>query len=334
MRLHFEEVTEQLEKTLLKYDCPPKRARQVAAVMAENSLEGTYTHGINRFAWLINTIKLGLCNPASEISPIAAYGAIENYDGNRGIGVSNAIFCIDRAIELAEKQGIGCVALRNTNHWMRAATYGYRACGAGMASICFTNTLPNMPTWGATDSRLGNNPLSFAFPREKGDLICDMAMSQFSYGILEMAVMERRQMPIDAGFDKDGNLTKDPAQVIESQRILPMGYWKGAALAHLLDIFAATLSLGNTTAAISEFAEGIDQRVSQFFMAINYRAIAPRELSDSIVENSVAWLLNSQSADDKKPIIFTGQIALETRAFNLKHGIPVNETVWKEILAL
>ena len=53
------------------------------------------------------------------------------------------------------EHGVGLVALRNTNHWMRAATYGYQACEAGMAALCFTNTQPNMPAWGATDARLG-----------------------------------------------------------------------------------------------------------------------------------------------------------------------------------
>lgn len=334
MRLRFEDVVAQLEKTLLKYDCPSDKAKLIASLMAENSLEGTYTHGINRFPWLIKSIQLGLANPKSKIEQVAAFGGLESYDGKSGIGIPNAVFCIDRAIALATQYGIGCVALRNTNHWMRAATYGYRACRAGMAAICFTNTLPNMPTWGAVDRRLGNNPLVFAFPREKGDLVCDMAMSQFSYGALELAVLNGKQMPIDAGFDTAGNLTRDPGEVIKSQRILPTGYWKGAALAHLLDIFTAATSLGNSTAAISEFGNNIDQRVSQMFIVINYRAIAPQSLSEEIIEKSVEYLLDSEKANENSSIIFTGQIAIDTRNENLKNGIPVNEGIWEEVLSL
>jgi 3-dehydro-L-gulonate 2-dehydrogenase len=43
---------------------------------------------------------------------------------------------------------------------------------------------------GAEDPRLGNNPIVFGFPREKGDLIADMAMSQFTCGALEVAVLK------------------------------------------------------------------------------------------------------------------------------------------------
>ena len=158
MKLYFDEVARQLESVLLKYAVPADTAKLVASTMTENSLDGIYTHGINRFPWLVKTIKEGIVNVKGKAELVTGFGALERYDGNAGIGIPNAIFGMDRAIELAGKHGLGCVAIRNTNHWMRAATYGYRACKAGMAAICFTNTLPNMPTWGALDNRLGNNP--------------------------------------------------------------------------------------------------------------------------------------------------------------------------------
>jgi 3-dehydro-L-gulonate 2-dehydrogenase len=139
-------------------------------------------------------------------------------------------------------------------------------------------------------------------------------------------------MPVDAGFDENGNLTRDPGKVIESGRILPTGYWKGAGMAHLLDIFAGIISLGNTTAAISKLGGNVD--VSQMFIAINYRAIAPQAISETMIEQSVDYLLASQKSSEKDRIIFTGQIAIETRRNNLENGIPVHEKIWDEILVL
>ena len=126
--------------------------------MARNSLEGGYTHGINRLARRVRNRDEGIVIPGGAPVRMAGFGAIENYDGGMGMGVTNAWFCMARAIELARMHGLGLIALRNTNHWMRAATYGYQACEAGMAGICFTNAIPNMPAWGASDSRMGNNP--------------------------------------------------------------------------------------------------------------------------------------------------------------------------------
>ena len=140
------------------------------------------------------------------------FGAIENWDGNLGLGIINASFAMQRAIELAREHGIGLVALRNTNHWFRAATYACRACDEGMAAMCFSNTSPNMPAWGAEDSRLGNNPLTLGFPGREGHVVADLAMSQFSYGKLELAQLQGKSMPVDAGFNEQGILTRDPGK--------------------------------------------------------------------------------------------------------------------------
>ena len=34
-------------------------------------------------------------------------------------GILNALYCADRAMELADQYGIGMVGIRNTTHWMR-----------------------------------------------------------------------------------------------------------------------------------------------------------------------------------------------------------------------
>jgi LDH2 family malate/lactate/ureidoglycolate dehydrogenase len=57
---------------------------------------------------------------------------IEIWDGNSGAGMYNATRAMNRAIELAKSNGIGCLAMKNTNHWMRGGTYGWQAADAGL----------------------------------------------------------------------------------------------------------------------------------------------------------------------------------------------------------
>ena len=73
---------------------------------------------------------------------------------------------------------------RTPNHWMRGGSYGWQAADAGVIGICWTNTLPNVPPWGASEPRIGNNPLIIAIPRPPAHVVLDMAMSQFSVGAL------------------------------------------------------------------------------------------------------------------------------------------------------
>src|SRR5206468_5083874 len=145
---------------------------------------------------------------------------LERWDGGRGVGNLNAYACMEAAISLARRHGIGCVALANTNHWMRGGTYGWQAADAGLIGMCWTNTLPNLPPWGATVPRIGNNPLVIAVPRGKGTgehVVLDMAMSQFSYGALASYRRRHEALPVPGGFDESGELTRDP-EAIENSR--------------------------------------------------------------------------------------------------------------------
>jgi 3-dehydro-L-gulonate 2-dehydrogenase len=332
MRLAPAAIEAALEGILLGRGCPSAHAGKVAREVTRNSLEGTYTHGINRFSRLVRDIDRGVIDTRAVPTLEAAFGALERYDGHLGFGITNAWFAMARAADLAAEHGIGCVALGNTNHWLRAATYGYLACERGMAGICFTNTLPNMPAWGAADARLGNNPLVVAFPWKGGDVVVDMAMSQYSYGALELALLEERRMPTPAGFDADGNLTDEPGAVISSKRPLPTGYWKGSALSFALDVFAAGLSLGRTTSEVGEL-DG-EYSLSQTFIAVDVGRIADPDRVERIVRGAVENLRASVPDGSGRPIVYGGQRLRDIRARNESEGIPVDERVWEEILAL
>jgi 3-dehydro-L-gulonate 2-dehydrogenase len=326
------EVQEHFESILLVRGVPAGHAKKVALEMMRNSLEGTYSHGINRFPRLVSDIDKGFIHVDAKPKLLGAFGAMENYDGQLGFGIVNAWTSMGRAIELARVHGIGCVAIGHTNHWLRAATYGYQACGAGMAGICFTNTRPNMPTWGALDPHLGNNPLVFAFPYSDSDVVVDMAMSQFSYGALEVASLAGKQMEVPAGIDEQGQMSTDPGAVLKTKRALPIGYWKGAALSCVLDIFAGVLSLGNTTSEIGKL--GDEYSLSQVFIAIDFDKVAPRKKAEEIVRGAVEDLLSSKPDGSSRPIVYPGQRMRVTRERNLKEGIPVDERVWDEICRL
>ena len=146
-------------------------------------------------------------------------------------------------------------------HWVPGAgqyqsldargTYGWQAADAGLIGICWTNTMPNLPPWGGAERVIGNNPLIIGVPRTSGPVVLDMAMSQFSYGALESYRKRGEMLPVDGGFDSDGNLTRDPGAIEKSWRPLPMGYWKGSGLAVVLDMMAAMMTLGQAT--LSDF---------------------------------------------------------------------------------
>ena len=178
------------------------------------------------FRSFVEYIIKAYIKPGVEPSLIKKAGNIEQWDGNLGAGILNAGIVTERAMQLAKENGMGCVALSNTNHWMRGGSYGWQAAKKGFAFIGFTNTIANMPAWGALDQKLGNNPLVIAIPYNEEAIVLDMAMSQYSFGAMEMAVIKKEPLSYQGGFDKDGNLTNDPSAILATRRPLPIGYWK------------------------------------------------------------------------------------------------------------
>jgi 3-dehydro-L-gulonate 2-dehydrogenase len=239
---------------------------------------------------------------------------------------------MERAIAISREHGIGCVALANTNHWMRGGSYGWQAAEAGAIGICWTNTLPNLPPWGASDPRIGNNPLIIAVPRASGHVVLDMAMSQFSYGALASYRKRGEPLPVEGGFDSVGNLTRDPAAIEASKRPLPIGYWKGSGLSLLLDMVAALLSGGCATHQIPAESER-ETKMSQVFFAIDPAAAAqsgaPNDIADQIIAH-----LQRHSSPSEGEVRYPGQRVLQTRKQNLAEGIPVDPEIWCEVQSL
>jgi len=321
--LAFEVISETLRTALLKFSFSEQRAELCARLFAESSRDGVYSHGLNRFPRFIQTIESGLVDVKAQPTLVSSLGALERWDGNSGAGNLNAFASMARAIELAKTQGIGCVALRNTNHWMRGGSYGWQAADAGMIGICWTNTLPNLPPWGGTKPTIGNNPVVFAVPFDQGHVVLDIAMSHFSFGALELYRKRGEQLPVIGGFDIDGRLTSEPAAIESSERPLPIGYWKGSGLSLMLDLIAAIVSDGSATNQIPRDVAK-ETRLSQVFIAIE----ANSENKDRIVAEALAFMKSSDESKVRHP----GERTLATRRKNLADGIPVDDEIWSQII--
>jgi 3-dehydro-L-gulonate 2-dehydrogenase len=328
MRIPFHQLKSEFKRVLLQHNFTEDKAEACARIFAQNSRDGVYTHGLNRFPVFVQYVQEGLIIPDAIPTLVDQMGAIERWDGNLGPGILNAEFCMDRAIELAKANGVGCVALRNTNHWMRGGTYGWQAAEAGYISISFTNTIANLPPWGGVDPRLGNNPLVIAIPRKNGHVVLDMAITQYSFGKLYQYKAAGQQLPLPGGYDSDGNLTTDPSAIIESQRPLPVGFWKGSGLALVLDLLATVLSKGDSTEKITERKK--ESGVSQVFICIKPDGDVQ---TANLIEQILDYTKTSR-AEAGKQIQYPGEGTLRTRKQNLQEGIPVDEKIWQQVLAM
>ena len=325
MKLHF-------IKKLSIFDFTEEDAEKCAEIFTQNSLDGVYSHGVNRFKRFIDFLKKGHIQPRNKPILKNRFGVIEQWDGTLGPGPLNACFATDRSLELANEYGIGCVTLSNTNHWMRGGYYGWQAAKKGHIFIGWTNTTAIMPAWGAENSKLGNNPIVVSVPYREEAIILDMSMSQFSYGAMELTKLKNEKLPVTGGYDIDGKLTNDPSLILKSLRTLPVGFWKGSGLSFVLDVMATILSNG---LAVHQVAQKEDEiSCSQIFITINPKKLHGYNAKDNVIDEIVKNLKSSKLMDEKSHVRYPGERAIYDRKENLKKGIPVLESVWNEILNL
>ena len=314
------------------YSFPEEHAQLLAKIHTESTLDGVNSHGINRVPKFLKYVSQGLVKIDSAAEKVAEMGSMERWDGNLASGILNATQCTDRAIALAKEHGMGLVALRNTNHWMRGGTYGWQAAENGCIAIMFTNTMPNMPAWGGRDNRIGNNPLVMAIPRKKGPIVLDMALSQFSFGKMESLQLKNERLPFHGGWDQENNLSKDPGRIRKSGRALPVGYWKGSALSMVLDMLATVLSAGNSTYKIG--LQSNESALSQVFLCIDPVLYEDGNLQERLLEDIIAYTHEVEPMNEGDRTFYPGERTLITRRKNLKEGIPVNIEIWEQVLAL
>lgn len=334
LRIPYEEMRRTIEKAMLAAGVPEQKAAICAEVHTSSSADGVESHGLNRVPRFLEYVRKGMIDVTAEPEITASKGAVERIDGHRGIGVTNALFAADRAVQLAKVHGIGCVALINTTHWMRGGTYAHRMAEQGYVGASWICTENVMPLWGSDVQSVGNNPLCIGIPRSDSPVLLDMAMSQYAYGKLDVYEKAGRQTEYPCGFDGNGQATCDPGTVLKTRRIMPTGYWKGSGLSLALDLVGLMLGNGKLSHEISVPVEGSCGGCTQIFVSYAPDLFGDRKELEDKVEKRLAAVNEAHPSDPKRPVQWPGEGTARRRKENLEKGIPANEDVWAQVCRL
>ena len=336
MRIPYQEMKATIKKAFIKRGISEEKAELCAQIHTESSCDGVYSHGLGRVEEFCGFVDKKIIQIDKDPTLENAFGAIEVYNGNMGIGICNAMYATNRAISLADQYGIGMVGLNNTGHWMRGGSYGLHASRRGYAAFLWTNSCSFMPPWGGIDKRLGNNPFVMSLPTGDEPVILDLAVSLYSGGKIDVMRRTNRQMPYPGGYDVDGNLSTDPVKLWEAMRFLPIGYWKGATFAFMLDVMGACFAHGYSTRDLDELGDkhGRGNASSQVFIIMDPKRTCGDDFMFEQINNAKNHIKESRLAADSTGIIFPGEDFITTRKENMEKGIPVIPEVWEGVKAL
>ena len=113
-RIEFSLMQQTIQRALLNAGLDDESARVCARIHTESSCDGIASHGLNRVARFVDYVKKGWIDIHAKPELEKSLGAIAIYNGHQGIGITNALFAVEKAAEMAKENGVGIVALKNS----------------------------------------------------------------------------------------------------------------------------------------------------------------------------------------------------------------------------
>jgi LDH2 family malate/lactate/ureidoglycolate dehydrogenase len=327
----FETHLQQAAAILRSWGMTPETADQTAKVLGWADLRGVESHGI---AMLVEYNERRQTRPINmkatpqivRQTPVSAL-----VDGDGGLGHVPASFAMALAVEKAKASGVGIVSVRNSGHFGALGCFTSMAAEADLIGMAATSVFGiRVPPTGGAAARFGTDPWSFAAPGTDGEpFLLDMATTTVASGKVRNKMVEKQLMPPGWGFDKAGQPTLDPSEVMQGGFLAPLGgtregaSHKGYGLAAMVNILASCLSGSTliTDPMHSKQPKGLD--VGHFFMAFDPGLF--RDIGDFRAD--VARFCNDLRAtppsDPEVPVLVAGDPERAVKAVREKTGIPI-----------
>jgi LDH2 family malate/lactate/ureidoglycolate dehydrogenase len=240
MQLAIADATDLAVRALTSAGMAAENARITADHLVDAALCGHEFSSLPRVIALAEAIR--------DKPPAAATRVIrENHcsaliDGGDNVAYVVSLHAIDKAVEIARKNGVAVVCANNTWFSGRLAYYVERAAQQGYIAMHTTNTTARVAPHGGVERLMGTNPFAIAFPSEDDPLIIDIGTSQTTWGDVVLARTKGQPLPEGMAVNPAGHPTTDPGEALEGA-ILPWGGPRGSGLAlavQLLGILAGS----------------------------------------------------------------------------------------------
>jgi ureidoglycolate dehydrogenase (NAD+) len=252
---------------------PAADAAVVADSLVQTSLWGIDSHGVSLLPHYLERLLNGSVRARPDIRIVRTAPGTAIVEADQGQGIVVAHRAMAEAVRIARENGVGAVGVRNASHCGAVGLYSRVAARQGCVGVSFTHSNSIALAHGGERAFFGTNPISIAFPRERGEPVClDMATTSIPWNRVRNAQREGHPLPPDTAADAQGLPTTD-AQA--AQTVMPLGGrdfgYKGYAMALIIDLLCGPL-VGNgygphLTSMFGEVQR--PQAIGSFFIAID-----------------------------------------------------------------
>lgn len=311
-------------------------AAQVADSILEANLCGIDTHGVAILPTYIKRLRSGGANSTPVITIEKEGDSFAVFDGDNCLGAVVATQAMQKAIQEAKLKGMYACLCKNSNTFGAALYYSMMAAKQGLIGVTLCNAPPSMPPWGGKEPLLGTNPLSLAVPVEgKPPIVLDMATSAAAKSKIYLAQEKGEKIPLGWALDKAGKPTTEPAEALKGI-LLPLGGHKGYGLSLFIDILAGVLSGAGSLSQVGSLHHQMErcQNVGFFFLVMDPAIINEASQFTAAMLQFVETIKTCPPLDEKNVVLLPGELEARNRVVRLANGIPVPDSIMKELYSL
>lgn len=246
-------------------------AVSVSRALVAAEVDGQSGHGFARVGAYAAQARSGKVSGAAEPAVEKSGSGFVRIDAGNGFAFPAIDTAIAALADMTKETGIAAAAITRSHHCGQLGAHVERLAEQGLVALMVGNAPQAMAPWGGNKALFGTNPIAFAAPRDDAvPLVIDLSLSKVARGKVMAAKKRGESIPEGWALDADGNPTTD-ADAALGGMMLPMGDAKGAALALIVEVLAASITGANYSYEASSFfdAEGTPPGVGQFILAIN-----------------------------------------------------------------
>ncbi|MBL7862084.1 MAG: Ldh family oxidoreductase [Cyclobacteriaceae bacterium] len=331
-----------------KIDCPEADAQLASAVLLSADLRGIDSHGLARLSGYVRLWEAKRINSQPDIRVVHETPSTAVVDGDGGLGLVVAPKAMEIAMEKASQVGTGWVAVKNSNHFGIAGYHAMMALEKNMIGMAMTNASPLVAPTFSVERLLGTNPICVAIPAGRQPaFVADFATTTAANGKLEILQRKNEEAPEGWIQKKDGSISTNPYELKEGGALIPLGSdrehgsHKGFCLGAWVDIFSAVLSGANYGPWVPPFvsflsppADPVGAGIGHFFGALRVDAFRPVSEFKNHMDTWIGRFRSAKTVEGEQRVIIPGDPEREAETERMVSGIPLNDKVVEDLIAL
>ena len=332
--LKYTELLPKLIATFQSKGLDYEKAESTARVLIEGELLGHTTHGLALTIPYLDELESGQMEKSGTYEVLNSTNTSETWNGLYLPGIWLTEKAIEKASEMAKKEGIGTVVIQKSHHIACLAAFLEKVARQNLMVIiaCSDPRNKTVAPFGGKIPVYSPNPLALGIPTETDPILIDVSMSTTANAVVNRAAKNNEKLGGEWLLKEDGTATNDPQTFFLNppSTVLPLGGldlgYKGFALGIMIE--AMTNALGG---------HGRNDNPERWGASVFVQIIDPSKFAgESYFLEEMEFFKNqclaSTALSEKNPVRMPGEKGLNRKKWNLENGITIGEDLCNLLL--